>query len=164
MALVGAGQVYRVDLAVGEEFVLHPKAVLAYCLPEGRRAEHVRLPMVRVQVPRVGLRVGAWVAGLAWVKVLRGTKGWEVVRRVVGAVRTVVFGDRGFWRFVGPATVLLQSRTRGGIREWVRREEVGDYAHVESKLWEPLKSGEVVEAGKREIGRASCRERVCVPV
>src|SRR5690606_12621241 len=130
VALVGRGQVYRVDLAVAEEFVLHPKAVLAYAPPEGRTPERIRLPMLRVQVPRVRARRGAWVAEVGWVRALRATKGWDVLRRVVAAARSALFGDREFLKFVGPATVLLQSRVRGGISEWVAREDVGDYARV----------------------------------
>jgi len=133
VALAGRGQVYQVSLKLGEEFIIHRKSLLAYSTA-GQKPTKSRLATttLRFQIPRViGLRLTEKLKDVQWINAVRASKLWELLGKAVWAIKTILWGDREFLRFVGPATVLLQSRTGGRTKDLIRREEIGELADIE---------------------------------
>jgi len=69
-------------------------------------------------------------------------------------VKTAMRADREFLKFVGPATVLLQSRTGGRIRDLISRQEMGEYAAVQSMVSVPRQRVETVKVIKSGLETA----------
>lgn len=151
VALVGRGQVYQVALKKDEEFIIHHRSLLAYSAA-GQKPSKARLAAtsLRFQVPRLrlGLGISQRLKEVEWINAMRASKVWEVLAKAVWAVKTAVWADREFLKFVGPATVLLQSRTGGRIRDLISREEMGEYAAVQSMESVPRQRRETVKVLK----------------
>ena len=135
VALAGRGQVYQVVLAAAEEFSVRKESLLAYSAA-GRRPEMARLGWTGwgLQVPRWARDpwgVRARVQELPWVGTVGASRVWGWVARARWALKTALWGEREFLRFVGPATVLLQSRTGGRLRDMLSREDMDETAVAE---------------------------------
>lgn len=157
VALVGRGQVYKVDLKPKEEFIIHPRSLLAYSAG-GQKPLRTRLATtaLRFQIPRIrrlglGLGIAEKLREMEWVKAIRASKAWQILGKVLWAIKTKIRGDREFLKFVGPATVLLQSRTKGKIYDVISREELGEYAVVESSLFAPLPPPKATQAAPETV-------------
>lgn len=165
VALAGRGQVYQVALKEGEEFAVRQESLLAYSAA-GRRPVAERLGWAgwALQVPawvRDPWSVRERVAGLEWVKAVTGSSVWAWLRRMRWTAKTAVYGDRQFLRFVGPATVLLQSRTGGRLRDLVSREEMRECAEGEMRL--PVASRKTVVETVKQAEKAVEKEAVQTP-
>ena len=132
VALAGRGNVYRVVLQPGEEFLARASSLLAYSVPPGAAPSPSRLPTparrLRLQVPPLVTRR---LPAVPWLVAVRTSRVWAWLGRAVWAAKTAVWGRRAFLRFVGPATLLLQSRTGGRLRDLVSREDLGELADLE---------------------------------
>ncbi|KAF8250055.1 hypothetical protein K440DRAFT_619467 [Wilcoxina mikolae CBS 423.85] len=147
VALAGRGQVYQLSLKPGEEFIIHRKSLLAYSAA-GQKPTKSRLATttLRFQIPRVvGLRLTEKLKDVQWINAVRTSKPWELLWKAVWAIKTSLWGDREFLRFVGPATILLQSRTGGRIKDLIRREEIGELADIEPHAYSASASSKGIE-------------------
>ncbi|KOS17979.1 Altered inheritance of mitochondria protein 24 [Escovopsis weberi] len=117
-ALAAPGQVYRLDLAEGEDLVAHPGSVVAYSVarhaPRPFRFRSSSLSMgLRLQVPSLTSRLPEVEA----LTRLRETGAYKWLVRALHGLRTVmrrtIWGDRLFMQFRGPMTILMSSR---GVR------------------------------------------------
>jgi len=151
VALVGRGQVYQVALKRDEEFIIHHRSLLAYSAA-GQKPTKARLvaTSLRFQVPRLrlGLGISQRLQEVEWINAVRASKVWQVLAKAVWATKTAMWADREFLKFVGPATVLLQSRTGGRIRDLIAREEMGEYAVMQSMESVPRQRVETVKVLK----------------
>ncbi|KAG6038986.1 Altered inheritance of mitochondria protein 24, mitochondrial [Claviceps citrina] len=122
VALAAPGQVYRLTLGEGEEFVAHPASVVAYAVsrtaPQPFRLKSTSL---RLQVPSwTGwLPLPLPLPGLEFVKTVRSSAVYRFLAAALYSLRTTarrtIWGDRLFLQFQGPATILLSSRAVGGV-------------------------------------------------
>jgi len=113
VALAGPGQIYKVILEAGEEYVAYPGNVVAYTI-----TQHPPLPYrlksanLRFQVPSLGL--GSLLLDLKFFRVMRQTDTWKGIGKLLFNLRTVarrtIWGDRLFLQFHGPMTILMSSR------------------------------------------------------
>jgi len=113
LALVGKGQVYSIDLKLGEQYVVHPSNVIGYTI-----TSHPPLPYrfkssgLRFQIPSLG--IGKLVPDSRFLKAMRESDTWRTISAFGFAVRTwsrrTIWGDRLFLQFEGPTTILMQSR------------------------------------------------------
>jgi uncharacterized protein (AIM24 family) len=136
VALVGKGQIYQVVLKPGESFIIHPSALLAYSAlpPLLHRISSVSASL-RFQIPNM-LKPDLSVQLdkiEAWRKI-KDTPLWKSLTKALWSVRTwsrrAIWGDRLFLRFQGPATILIQSRTRRLV-DVVGKEDMGEFAALE---------------------------------
>ncbi|KAF4126011.1 Pfam:DUF124 [Geosmithia morbida] len=131
-ALSAPGQIYRLTLAEGEEFVAHPGSVVAYSVsrtpPQPFRFKSSSL---RLQVPS---SLTSWLSPSSeaeWLRNLRASSAYKVVARALYGLRTsarrTIWGDRLFMQFTGPTTLLMSSR---GVRvaDSLTTEQVNEIA------------------------------------
>lgn len=96
VALVAAGQVYRVSLAAGETYIAHPSAVLAYAV--GRSPEpqpfRFRSTTLRIQVPHLG----RFLPNVKFFQDMRETQTFKYIASTLFTLRTwlrrTIWGDR----------------------------------------------------------------------
>ncbi|KAI2606753.1 mitochondrial biogenesis AIM24-domain-containing protein [Hypoxylon sp. NC1633] len=112
-ALSAPGHVYQVTLGEDEEFVAHPANVVAYTV-----SKSPPLPFrfksgsggLGLQVPSLTM----WLGSSEFVRNMRRTETYKLVARFLHGARTaarrLIWGDRLFLQFRGPATLLLSSR------------------------------------------------------
>jgi len=158
VALVGRGQVYQVALKRDEEFIIHHRSLLAYSAA-GQKPTKARLvaTSLRFQVPRLrlGLGISQRLQEVEWINAVRASKVWQVLAKAVWATKTAMWADREFLKFVGPATVLLQSRTGGRIRDLIAREEMREYAVMQSMESVPRQRVETVKQAAKMTGETT---------
>jgi hypothetical protein len=148
VALAGRGQVYKVDLKPNEEFIIHPRSLLAYSAG-GQKPVKTRLAAtaLRLQIPkirRLGLRIAEKLQEIKWIMAIKASKAWQMLGKAIWAIKRKIWGDRVFVKFVGPATILLQSRTGSSLRDLLSKEDLGEYAMVESSIFAPPAKVEIV--------------------
>lgn len=113
VALAGPGQIYKITLKAGEEYVAYPGNVVAYTI-----SQHPPLPYrlksssFRLQVPSLGL--SRLVPKTKFFRVMQETETWKGITSLLFNLRTsarrTIWGDRLFLQFHGPTTILLSSR------------------------------------------------------
>lgn len=128
-ALSAPGQIYKLTLAEGEEFVAHPGSVVAYSV--GRNAPQpfrFKSSSLRLQVPST---LTSWASGAEWLRNLCASDAYKAVARALHSLRTsarrTIWGDRLFVQFKGPTTLLMSSR---GVRiaDSLSAEQVNEIA------------------------------------
>ncbi|KAL1842173.1 hypothetical protein VTJ49DRAFT_5946 [Mycothermus thermophilus] len=141
-ALAAPGQVYELELAEGEEIVLHPSHVVAYPVTRNPpRPFRFRSTKLTLQVPRVPASITAAAGRLMPERVarfwnaMRDTDTYKTLARLLYGLRTAarrtIWGDRLFMHFEGPMTVLMS--TRGvRVRDVLSREDVNEIADAEA--------------------------------
>ncbi|KAL5611991.1 hypothetical protein BROUX41_000446 [Berkeleyomyces rouxiae] len=136
VALSSPGQIYKLTLAAGEEFVAHPSHVVAYSVsPTPPLPFRFKGSSIKLQVPSV---VSGWMSSLKFVQDIKNTEAYRMATRAAHSVRTslrrTIWGDRLFLQFQGPSTLFLSSR---GVRiaDSLTRNEVNEIADApEGKL------------------------------
>jgi hypothetical protein len=155
VALVGRGQVYKVALKPSEEFIINRRSLLAYSAG-GQKPESTRLAAtaLRFQIPRIrlGLGIAEKLREVEWINAVRTSKSWQMLGKMVWALKMVIWGDREFLKFVGPATVLLQSRTGSKMRDLLSREEMEEFATVESRAFAPPSPPRDTQTVSKSVG------------
>jgi len=134
VALAGPGQVYRITLKAGEEYVAHPGNVVAYTItqhpPMPYRLKSSRL---RFQIPSLGL--SRLVPDIKFFRVMQQTDTWKGIGRFLFTLRTsarrTIWGDRLFLQFHGPTTILLSSRA-ARINDVLTKRDVNEIADTEA--------------------------------
>ena len=149
VALSAPGQTYRVELAAGEDIILHPSHIVAYSVGRDLPPQPFRLKTApRLMVPGFSVTLSDLVPTTAlegmgsmvpervarFLRAMRETETFRFLARMTHEVRTLVrrtvFGDSLFLRFSGPATLIMSSR---GVRvnDMLSREQVDEIAAVE---------------------------------
>lgn len=113
LALAGSGQIYQVQLKVGESYVAHPSNVVAYTeSPSPPLPFRFKSSNLRFQVPDLGF--GSLLQRVKFIRDLTATPAWKSIGSALHTLRTwlrrSIWGDRLFLHFEGPTTMLLQSR------------------------------------------------------
>lgn len=131
LALAGQGQVYSIQLAEGETYVVHPSNILAYSasspspIPQPYRFKSTN---VRLQIP---LQLGNWFPSSKFVETLKTSKTYKFFANSLLRVRTwsrrTIWGDRLFLQFQGPTTLLIQSRA-ARVSDVLTAQEVNEIA------------------------------------
>lgn len=147
VALAAPGEVYRLTLGDGEQFVVHPANVVAYEVTR-RRPEGFRFKTgvgLALSVPSLAPgRLSQYLpaAPARWtrfVNAVRGSDTYRFLARVLHSLRTAarrsIYGDRLFLRFEGPGTLLVSSRASGRLAELLSAAPVEEvYAGVAPSL------------------------------
>ncbi|KIX00961.1 uncharacterized protein Z518_10027 [Rhinocladiella mackenziei CBS 650.93] len=131
LALAGQGQVYSIELAAGETYIVHPSNILAYSasspspLPQPYRFKSTN---VRFQIP---LQLGNFFPSSKFVETLKTSDTYKFVAnlllRIRMWIRRTIWGDRLFLRFQGPTTILIQSRA-ARVNDVLTAQEVNEIA------------------------------------
>lgn len=151
-ALSAPGQIYKLTLQEGEEFVAHPGSVVAYSvsrnLPQPFRFKSSSL---RIQVPSLT----KWIPESEFMKTIRNSAAYKFASRIFYSLRTTtrrtIWGDRLFLQFHGPSTILMSSR---GVRvsDMMTNEQVNEIADapagVLAEAVELLNKSKALEAGE----------------
>jgi uncharacterized protein (AIM24 family) len=114
LALAGQGQVYSVELAQGETYMVHPSNVVAYTSSSPSPAPQpfrFKSNNIRFQIP---LQLGNFFPSSKFVETLKTSSTYKFIANALYRIRTwsrrTIWGDRLFLKFQGPATLLIQSR------------------------------------------------------
>lgn len=131
LALAGQGQVYSVELAEGETYIVHPSNVLAYTAsspsptPQPFRFKSTN---VRFQIP---LSLGNFFPSSKFVETLKTSDTYKFIANTLYRIRTwsrrTIWGDRLFLQFQGPTTLLIQSRATR-VADVLTTQEVNEIA------------------------------------
>ncbi|KIW10945.1 hypothetical protein PV08_10244 [Exophiala spinifera] len=160
LALAGQGQVYAVELAEGESYVVHPSNVLAYTASSpSPRPQPYRFKSnnVRLQIP---LQLGNFFPSSKFVRTLKTSTAYKFLANALLRVRTwsrrTLWGDRLFLQFRGPTTLLIQSRAPR-VTDVLTAQEVNEIADAPA--------GSVVEAidNAREAEKARSEASASTP-
>ncbi|KAL2890876.1 altered inheritance-mitochondria protein 24, mitochondrial [Ceratocystis lukuohia] len=139
-ALSSPGQIYKLTLAAGEEFVAHPSHVVAYSVsPTPPLPFRFKGSNIKLQVPSV---VSGWFSSLKFVQDVKNTEVYRIATRAAHSIRTslrrTIWGDRLFLQFQGPSTLFLSSRGVH-VADSLTREDVNEIADApEGKLNGPV--------------------------
>ncbi|KAJ9622218.1 Altered inheritance of mitochondria protein 24, mitochondrial [Knufia peltigerae] len=163
LALAGQGQVYAIELAEGESYVVHPSNVLAYTAssPSPRpRPYRFKSNNVRLQIP---LQLGNFFPSSKFVETLKTSSTYKFLANASLRIRTwsrrTLWGDRLFLQFRGPTTLLIQSRAPR-VSDVLTAQEVNEIADAPA--------GSVVEAidnaqGAQKASSAAAASTSTVP-
>jgi len=131
LALVGQGQVYSIELAEGDTYVVHPSNILAYSAsspsppPQPYRFKSTN---VRFQIP---LQLGNFFPSSKFVETLKTSSTYKFITNLLLRIRTwsrrTIWGDRLFLQFRGPTTLLIQSRA-ARVNDVLTAQEVNEIA------------------------------------
>jgi len=131
LALAGQGQIYSIELAEGESYVVHPSNVLAYTasspapLPQPYRFKSTN---VRLQIP---LQLGNFFPSSKFIETLKTSETYKFIANSLLRIRTwsrrSILGDRLFLQFRGPTTLLIQSRA-ARVSDVLSTQEVNEIA------------------------------------
>lgn len=131
LALAGQGQVYSIELAEGESYVVHPSNILAYTassptpLPQPYRFKSTN---IRLQIP---LQLGNFFPSSKFIETLKTSKTYKFIANSFLRIRTwsrrTIWGDRLFLQFRGPTTLLIQSRAPR-VSDVLSTQEVNEIA------------------------------------
>ncbi|KIW50634.1 hypothetical protein PV05_09425 [Exophiala xenobiotica] len=131
LALAGQGQVYAVELAEGETYVVHPSNILAYSASApSPRPEPYRFKSnnIRLQIP---LQLGNFFPSSKFVETLKTSNTYKLLANALLRIRTwsrrTIWGDRLFLQFRGPTTLLLQSRA-ARVNDVLTAQDVNEIA------------------------------------
>lgn len=130
VALAGPGQIYKVALREGEEYVAHPGNVVAYTITQHPPSPYrFHSSSLRFQIPSVFSKID-----IKFVRVMKGTDTWKGFTRMAYGVRTwtrrTIWGDRLFLKFRGPTTLLLSSRA-ARVSDVLTARDVDEIAEAE---------------------------------
>ncbi|KAK5312449.1 Altered inheritance of mitochondria protein 24, mitochondrial [Exophiala xenobiotica] len=113
LALAGSGQVYAIELARGETYVVHPANVLAYSasspspLPQPYRCKSNN---IRLQIP---LHLGNWFPPSKFIETLKTSQTYQFIANSLLRIRTwsrrTIREDRLILQLQWPTTLLVQS-------------------------------------------------------
>lgn len=114
LALAGQGQIFSIELAEGESYVIHPSNILAYStsspspLPTPYRFKSSNFSF---QIPT---QLGNFFPSSKFVQNMKASNTYKFFSNITMRIRTwsrrTIWGDRLFLNFQGPTTILLQSR------------------------------------------------------
>ncbi|KAJ9603686.1 Altered inheritance of mitochondria protein 24, mitochondrial [Cladophialophora chaetospira] len=131
VALAGQGQVYSVELAEGEKYIVHPSNVLAYTASSPSPAPQpfrFKSTSIRFQIP---LQLGNWFPSSRFVQTLKTSSTYKFAANALYTIRTwsrrTIWGDRLFLQFQGPATLLIQSRA-ARVNDVLTAQDVNEIA------------------------------------
>ncbi|KAI1807507.1 mitochondrial biogenesis AIM24-domain-containing protein [Daldinia bambusicola] len=110
-ALSAPGHIYQLNLAEGEEIVVHPSNVVAYTITKNPPSPfRFKSSGIRFQVPSLT----TWLGETKFLKTMRDTQTYKFLSKVLFSLRTTarrtIWGDRLFLQFRGPTTLLMSSR------------------------------------------------------
>ncbi|KAG2024336.1 hypothetical protein GB937_003991 [Aspergillus fischeri] len=114
LALVGAGQLYSVELKAGEQYIVHPSNVVAYTMTSSPpRPYRFKSTTLKFQVP--GLKsLPNIFQNSKFIRDMADSDTWKTTMNILHKVRTwsrmTIWGDRLFLQFDGPTKILLQTR------------------------------------------------------
>ncbi|KPM40913.1 Altered inheritance of mitochondria protein 24, mitochondrial [Neonectria ditissima] len=127
-ALSAPGQIYKLTLKEGEEFVAHPGSVVAYTVSRNPpQPFRFKSSSLRLQVPSLT----KWIPETEFMTTIRNSSAYKYAARVFYSLRTTtrrtIWGDRLFLQFHGPSTILMSSR---GVRvsDMLTKEQVNEVA------------------------------------
>ncbi|GFF23858.1 altered inheritance of mitochondria protein 24, mitochondrial [Aspergillus udagawae] len=146
LALVGAGQLYSVELKAGEQYIVHPSNVVAYTMTSNPpRPYRFKSTTLKFQVP--GLKsLPNFFQNSKFIRDMADSNTWKTTMKILHKVRTwsrmTIWGDRLFLQFDGPTKILLQ--TRGPrINDIMSAREINEIADTPRGLtFDPTKSTE----------------------
>jgi hypothetical protein len=131
LALAGQGQVYSIELAAGETYVVHPSNILAYSTSspsQPPQAYRFKSTNMRLQIP---LQLGNFFPSSKFVETLKTSETYKVLANIMHRLRTWsrrnIWGDRLFLRFTGPSTLLIQTRA-ARVNDVLTTQEVNEIA------------------------------------
>ena len=131
LALAGQCQVYSIQLAEGETYVVHPANVLAYSASSPTPAPQpyrFKSTNVRFQIP---LQLGNFFPSSKFVETLKTSETYKFIVNSLLRIRTwnrrTIWGDRLFLKFRGPTTILVQSRA-ARVSDVLTAQEVNEIA------------------------------------
>jgi len=131
VALAGQGQVYSVELAEGENYIVHPSNVLAYTASSpspAPQAFRFKSTNIRFQIP---LQLGNFFPSSRFVQTLKTSSTYKFAANALYSIRTwsrrTIWGDRLFLQFKGPATLLIQSRA-ARVNDVLTAQDVNEIA------------------------------------
>lgn len=131
LALAGQGQVYSVELAEGENYIVHPSNVLAYTASSPTPAPQpfrFKSTNIRFQIP---LQLGNFFPSSRFVQTLKTSSTYKFTANILYNIRTwsrrTIWGDRLFLQFKGPATLLIQSRA-ARVNDVLTAQDVNEIA------------------------------------
>ncbi|EXJ73392.1 uncharacterized protein A1O5_03152 [Cladophialophora psammophila CBS 110553] len=131
LALAGQGQVYSVELAEGETYIVHPSNILAYSSSSPSPAPlpfRFKSSSVRFQIP---LQLGNFFPSSKFVETLKTSNTYKFMANMLYRIRTwsrrTIWGDRLFLQFSGPTTLLIQSRA-ARVNDVLTAQEVNEIA------------------------------------
>ncbi|TQS35301.1 hypothetical protein Golomagni_04283 [Golovinomyces magnicellulatus] len=111
IALSGYGNIYRIRLKAGEEYIANVGNLVAYTESQNPPQPY-RHSNFHIQVPSIG----TWlrVSDRNLVQSLRATKIWLLTTKLFETLsifmRRIVWGNQLFLKFSGPTTILISSR------------------------------------------------------
>ncbi|KAH7154896.1 mitochondrial biogenesis AIM24-domain-containing protein [Dactylonectria estremocensis] len=127
-ALSAPGQIYKLTLQEGEEFVAHPGSVVAYSVSRSPpQPFRFKSSSLRLQVPSLT----RWIPESEFMTTVRNSEPYKFALRIFYSLRTMtrrtIWGDRLFLQFHGPSTILMSSR---GVRvsDTLSKEQVDEIA------------------------------------
>ncbi|EIT76699.1 altered inheritance of mitochondria protein 24, mitochondrial [Aspergillus flavus] len=164
LALVGAGQLYQVEVKAGEQYIVHPSNVVAYTMTNNPpRPYRFKSTTLKFQVP--GLKGWpSFIQDSKFIRDMSGSDTWKTAMNIFHKIRTwsrmTIWGDRLFLQFDGPATILIQ--TRGPrINEVLTSHEVNEIASAPRGLTiGPAKPAEEKKPSADEEYRKAAEEAV----
>lgn len=102
-ALIGKGQIFQVVLDVGEEYIIHPRNLLAYSRntslePQPFRISsnslHLQVPKFQYYLPRIDF-------GKGFFRAVTQHSIWKTISKMLGHAqiwfRSIIWGDRVFY-------------------------------------------------------------------
>lgn len=151
-ALSAPGQIYKLTLQEGEEFVAHPGSVVAYSVSRNPpQPFRFKSSSLRIQVPSLT----KWIPESEFMKTIRNSAAYKFASRIFYSLRTTtrrtIWGDRLFLQFHGPNTILMSSR---GVRvsDMMTNEQVNEIADAPAGVLadavELLNKPKALEAGE----------------
>ncbi|KAG9773258.1 hypothetical protein KCU88_g5846, partial [Aureobasidium melanogenum] len=162
LALAGQGQVYSIELAEGETYLVHPSNILAYSIsspsppPQPYRFKSTN---VRFQIP---LQLGNFFPSSKFVETLKTSSTYKIIANALLRIRTwsrrTIWGDRLFLQFKGPTTLLIQSRA-AKVNDVLTAQEVNEMADtppgVVREALTDAQAAKAIDASRPGAARAS---------
>lgn len=131
LALAGQGQIYSIELAKGETYVVHPSSILAYSTSSPSsppQPYRFKSTSIRFQIP---LQLGNFFPSSKFIDALKTSSTYKFFANASLRLRTwsrrTIWGDRLFLRFQGPTTLLIQSRA-ARVNEVLTAQDVNEIA------------------------------------
>ncbi|RKF55503.1 Altered inheritance of mitochondria protein 24, mitochondrial [Golovinomyces cichoracearum] len=133
IALSGYGNIYRIRLKAGEEYIANVGNLVAYT-ESPNQPQPYRHSNFHIRVPSIG----AWlrVSDRNLVRSLRATNIWLLTTKLFTMLRTfmrrIVWGNQLFLKFSGPTTILISSRA-DRISNILTSREINDMFEANSE-------------------------------
>lgn len=162
LALEGKGNIFSVTLAGKESYVVHPSNVLAYSSstsesqlrpPTPYRFKHSALSLTIPSYPFTD-----FFPQSRFLTNLQNSDTWVFLSKLFQRIRTWlrrrIWGDRLFYQFTGPTTIIIQSRA-SHLRDVLADRDVNNIAHVppgkvQETLDRQLSADKQSEAGEQQ--------------